>query len=231
VSTITRELPFTQIPDWVITHPDLSHATVRVYAAICTHASKERIAFPGIRRIAEEAHCSTSTVQHAIDELEAAGALQVTRRKDEVNHYHLPYRPSTHPVAMTDTPPVAMTDTELYPVLTTPTQQDKIAPAHTQMKNAIVEAMGWNPDEVSQPMWGQIEAAAKALRDLGVDPSTGEVARRARIYLVNQPGKLGPMALVKWWSDCAQPKVKPDARDVRAELRRQQMEDAMRSIR
>lgn len=118
----TQEFPFTQIPNWVITHPDVTHAVFRVYAAIALHAGKQRTAWPGIRRINEEAHCSTTTVKAAVAVLEKLGALVVTRRFNEdgsraSNHYHLPMNPET----LTATPwvsdeytPGSVSDTEQH---------------------------------------------------------------------------------------------------------------------
>ena len=109
------------------------------------------------------------------------------------------------------------------------TIQNQIAPgdAHNQMMETIVQAMGWDREEVSDPMWAQIRKASKLLRDMGVDPWGQEVARRARIYLVNQPGKLSPLALVKWWSDCGEPRVKPSEREIRTAMRRVELSDAL----
>ena len=96
--TAHRDVPFTQIPDWIISHPELSHATVRVYAAICTRVGKERTAWPSLARIAADAHCSDSTVISAIKALEQVGAIVTTGTlKDDgstgSNHYHLPMTP------------------------------------------------------------------------------------------------------------------------------------------
>ncbi len=136
---LTREQPFTQIPDWVILHPDLSHATIRVYAAICTHVNKERVAFPGVRRIAEVAHCSPYTVQTALKELETVGAIQVTRSKNskgenKPNLYHLPLQgvPATSTrMPTTGTGGGPTSGTELYPSITTPIEQHQESEAHS----------------------------------------------------------------------------------------------------
>lgn len=240
-ASIQQQNTFTQIPDWVILHP-LTHAEFHVYAAICRRTNKHRTAYPGHRRIAKEAHCSTATVGPAIDKLEKVGAIIVTRdpKTRATNDYYLPMEPFGG-VAMTDTPRrddrdqgAAMTASQLetvttnrnkrapdgahqvevteqdghpytVPIDTQPTRKE----LHNQMIEALLSAMGWDRDEITKTMWSQLRTAAKDLLDVDVDPNSGEVGRRAMRYRGAQPGKLTPLALVKWWADCAPPNSKP----------------------
>ena len=91
---ITQEEPWAKIPHWVVMHPDLDASAIRIYAVLSKHANRTRHAFPGIRLIAEEARCSTSTARRSLNDLEAVGAIIVSRgfagRRHKVNTYHLP---------------------------------------------------------------------------------------------------------------------------------------------
>ena len=90
----------------------------------------------------------------------------------------------------------------------------------TEMKNALVGAMGWRLEDVTRSMWGQVEKAGAELRELGVQPA--EVYRRARVYRVNRPHQtLSPAALVKWWPDCAEPRVGIDKSRIREAANRE----------
>lgn len=239
---------------------ELTRTQMLVALAMADHADHDGHGVrPAQATIAWKIGISTRQVQRTQAELRDLGVLEVTKKagRSSPTEYDVvpeavPLRPrkddtqtpkGRHPelkVAISDDkgrhPDVVQTvhiEPSTITVLETiarpeePTLKDQ----HNQMMQTIVAAMGWREDEVAEAMWGEVRKASKALRDLGVDPWGNEVARRARIYLVNQPGKLSPMALVKWWADCAQPRIKPDAKDVRMALRRQQMDDALRSLR
>ena len=102
---VTQDEPWAKIPHWVVMHPDLDASAIRVYAVLSKHANRARHAFPGIRRISEQAHCSTSTTRRALNALEEVGAIVVNRhnagKRHLVNSYHLPM----NRVATMTTPP------------------------------------------------------------------------------------------------------------------------------
>ena len=87
----------------------------------------------------------------------------------------------------------------------TPAQQ-----THDQLIDALIDVMDWTKDQITEPGWGALHTAAAHLRKVGADPP--EIARRAAIYLINQPGKLTPNALAKHWADCDQPRTRPTRR-------------------
>jgi hypothetical protein len=108
--------------------PELDASAIRVYAVLSKHANRVRHAFPGIRLIADEACCSTSTARRSLNDLEAVGAIQITRdfagKRHKVNTYYLPMNrvatmTTPHvatiatPVATMNTPDVATIATEL----------------------------------------------------------------------------------------------------------------------
>jgi len=94
--TVRRDyIPFTQVPNDLITSIGLSASAKVVYMTVSMHANNmTRSAFPGINRIAYESGMSRNTVIKAIKELETQGWLEVTRERtpkgdNEVNHYHV----------------------------------------------------------------------------------------------------------------------------------------------
>lgn len=128
MARITQEDPWAKIPHWVVIHPDLDATSIRVYLVLSKHANNQtHNSYPGMRRIAEESYLSTATVQKAIAQLEAVGAVVVTRNRHatvggrrQVNHYHLPFSR----VSKSDTPPGPTIDT---PVSTIATQGGPIS--------------------------------------------------------------------------------------------------------
>lgn len=125
---IYQDEPWAKIPHWVVMCPDLDASAIRVYAVLSKHANRARHAFPGIRLIAEEACCSTSTARRSLNDLEAVGAIEVTRdfagKRHKVNTYYLPMNrvatmntrrvaANATRVATTGTPGVATIATEL----------------------------------------------------------------------------------------------------------------------
>jgi DNA-binding MarR family transcriptional regulator len=82
--------PFALIPEWVIRLP-VSHGSFRLYATIARFADYDTgHAFPSRQTLAGRLDVSTDTVDRWLRELEKAGALEITRRKDgSVNQTNL----------------------------------------------------------------------------------------------------------------------------------------------
>lgn len=91
---LSQEEFWAKIPHWVLTHPDLDAYAIRVYGILSKHANRVRHSFPGVRTIADEAHCSTNTVLKSLAALEEIGAIEVQRdfhgKRPKVNQYFLP---------------------------------------------------------------------------------------------------------------------------------------------
>jgi hypothetical protein len=103
---VQQERRFAMVPVWVIYHPDLNHADVRVYATLSERAGRKRVAWPGHRRIASDVGMSRSTVQAAIGRLEAAGAVEVEPLRGRSHRYWLPQdRPDNRATTGTTTGP------------------------------------------------------------------------------------------------------------------------------
>lgn len=95
---------FAQIPEDLVTDPDLSDRAIRVYALLWVYSCKKgRDAFPGRKTLADDLQVSLSTVDRGIGELVRRGAITVDERYDGVrqtsNVYTivapLPQRPNT----------------------------------------------------------------------------------------------------------------------------------------
>ena len=101
----------------------------------------------------------------------------------------------------------------------------EIVDYQTEMKEALVAAMGWNPNDVTASQWGAVEKAGKELRDINADPD--DTGRRAVIYRVNMPegALLTPMALAKHWAACAEPNIPLSKREVTRAAGRQRARD------
>lgn len=235
--TVTQDLPFVQIPAWIVLSPHLTASDIRVYAVIATHAGRDRTAFPGIRLIAKETGCAKSTVEKSIGNLESAGALLIDRKvsgsgRRLANHYHLPLQPPQGvPTNGTGVPTgrtggVPTDGTELYPEITISNEPQEHA--RNPIFDAISEACGYTNSDLTPALAKTIGIAASQLK--AINPTREEIIRRARIYEINQPGKLTPLALAKWWADCDRPKLKPSARQIRDAARRQELAEVLAGL-
>ena len=232
--TIHQEFPFAQIPNGVILHPDLTAHDKFIYMVIATHTKRDRSAFPGIRCLAEEAGCSTSTVQKAIQHLESVGALIVQRTVTEkgrrrVNHYELPMnigvsREARQGVAGDDTPPVAGDATELYPSLTTPTEPDVSKPRTPQWQT-LVELFG-NPTPqlkfIHKRFSGMLERKGHSPDEIKI--------RAERLASAWGPETLTLPSLEKHWERWGVPLAGITKQQMVDNQRQRELADAMRSL-
>jgi hypothetical protein len=83
-SRIKTDARFALIPEWLLDNAALSHAAIRLYCVLDRYADAEGHAYPGRALLAERLGVkSVDTVDRAIKELVAAGAITVTRRYDD----------------------------------------------------------------------------------------------------------------------------------------------------
>jgi hypothetical protein len=93
---------------------------------------------------------------------------------------------------------------------------------HDQLVWALVDAMGWNRDEITQASWGRLHKAAKDLEDVGAEPD--EIARRCQVYRVNYRGAtISPNAIAANWADLAEPRQPVTHADVEKAARKADM--------
>lgn len=80
---ITADDYFAIVPEWVL-DADISDRAVRLYAIMRRYADKDSLAcHPSIRLMSERLRCSIPSVQRALAELVALGAVVVTPRFDD----------------------------------------------------------------------------------------------------------------------------------------------------
>jgi hypothetical protein len=71
---------FTQLPDWLLAHPEVSDAALRTWLVLASYADRQGEAFPGVRTIATKRGKGRSVIFQHLAQLEAAGALRRRER-------------------------------------------------------------------------------------------------------------------------------------------------------
>lgn len=66
--------PFAQIPEWLL-DADVSDRAIRVFCVLQRHADRDGRAFPGRKRLSKRCRCSTASIDRALNELRATGAV------------------------------------------------------------------------------------------------------------------------------------------------------------
>lgn len=80
-SQVKTDARFAMIPEWLLDHAEISHAAVRLYCVLDRYADAQGHAYPGRKLLAERLGVkSADTVDRALKELVAVGAVSVSRR-------------------------------------------------------------------------------------------------------------------------------------------------------
>jgi hypothetical protein len=157
---VTTDLRFSIVPHWIIKH-DISDRALRLYSVLAGFADSEtNQAFPGRTRLSKDLRCSLKSVDRAVSELEAIGAI---RKKQRVKDGH--YQSSLYTVVRIDpasgvTPPRVTDDA-------TPRQdgRDPVSPVthitrttEQELKNNIAKKAtrmpaDWQPDKKTVTEW------------------------------------------------------------------------------
>jgi DNA-binding transcriptional MocR family regulator len=74
------QVKFAIIPEWVLWHPKLSPLAVRLYGTLHRYGDQTGVSFPGRTTLARHCGASVRSVDAAVAELEAVGALTHRRR-------------------------------------------------------------------------------------------------------------------------------------------------------
>jgi len=220
--TVSTDYTFAMIPEWVI-DAGLSGQAIKVLAILGLYTWNDmRGGIASHHTIADRGKVSINTVRRAIDELIAAGAITSTPRFDgkrqTTNHYviHRGVPTGGQGVVPTHGQGEVPTGGQQIQSNLEPEQEEpnlaRSAP-HDNMAWALIEAMGWNRDEVPETQWGRIHAAAKQLTAIDADPA--DVPRRAQIYQVNFRGAtMTPNAIATNWPDLDQPRIPVSQREL-----------------
>lgn len=83
---------FSMVPEWLLA-AEISDRALRLWAVLDRYAGSNGDAFPSRSTLAERLRCSVDSIDRAIAELEAVGALEVERAGTRVNVYRLLDRP------------------------------------------------------------------------------------------------------------------------------------------
>ena len=127
---VTADIKFSIIPEWVL-DSGCSDKAIRLYAVLARYADNDRLtADPGRGTLAKRMGCHRATVDRAVEELEALGAITKTRRveggkyqsslytirRTDPSRTDAPSRThATTPVAPVQPPPSHPCDIELEP--------------------------------------------------------------------------------------------------------------------
>jgi len=249
-------VPFTQIPWEAIEDHGIDPFEFRVYCYLMRRAnSATGRAFPSQRTIAEDLGMSKGKVNAAIKSLMSEGWIEVAERVDtgepkhrqrivyrvlgqrvprlfnpdrtttETGSPHEPVHGTVRTVSREGTEPyhgkVHNKNQQLEPELQPSKQR------HDALVYALVDAIGYVKEEITEPAWGRLHRAAKTLNEVGADP--GEVADRVLAYRVNFNGAaVTPTAIAANWADLAQLSRKVSDRRIRAVSAQQTAREAVR---
>ncbi len=84
---------FTQVPNVVLRHKNLSPGAKLTYAMLLSYAWHDDYCYPGQERLAEDIGISDRSVRTHLKELEEKGLIKVKQQGHmKTNHYHLDLR-------------------------------------------------------------------------------------------------------------------------------------------
>ena len=81
---------FTQVPNFILTKPDISVGAKLTYAMLLKYAWQEDACFPGQIKLAEDMGAGERSVRRYLEELETASLLEIEQRGlGKTNYYRL----------------------------------------------------------------------------------------------------------------------------------------------
>jgi hypothetical protein len=92
---------FTQVPNFILTKPDISVGAKLAYAMLLKYAWQEDACFPGQIKLATDMGAGERSVRRYLEELEAASLLEIEQRGlGKTNYYrlHMTIKKLTHRV-------------------------------------------------------------------------------------------------------------------------------------
>lgn len=211
---VRSETYFAMIPEWLL-DADVSAQAIRLYCVLNRYANEKRMAHPSRKALSDRMGCTVKTVDRALKELVAVGALRINARFDEAgdrtsNGYQLMVNKSLG--SDTDVPTCRDKDVatggdtgvagKQSQVETEPNESEKtLAPRRERdlLFEAVAEVCGldWQ-NGLTTPARGALNAAVAHLRAIHASPA--DVRHRARNYAAIFPGAtLTANALAKHW--------------------------------
>jgi hypothetical protein len=210
--SLRSDLRFAILPEWVL-DAEISDRAVRLYAVLARHANAAGVAFPARATIARRLRCSTKSVDRALAELAAAGAVTVQPRFVEGRQTSSLYTlRAVEPGSVVRSPVSTRGDSPVPPggVTAVPQNESQMnetttAPAAPPRKadvlfEALASVGGHDLSRLTRAERGRINAAAKQLRELGATPDDVTAARKVWVSLYPS-ARCTVMALVNHWSE------------------------------
>jgi biotin operon repressor len=217
---VTADVKFSIVPEWLI-DSGCSDKALRLYVVLARYADNDDLtAYPGRGTLAKRMGCHRASVDRAVEELIALGAVTKQRRVSEGKYQSSLYTirriaPSrthaTTPVAPVQRPPLHPCDIELEPENIEPENSLAAAPQEKSAKKdelfeAVAQVCGIDWTALTKTGRGPLNKAVKELREIGVTPD--QVGGRAAAYRKTYPdAPLTPMALTKHWASLAPAKT------------------------
>ena len=213
---LDTDVRWAQVPEWVVTAP-ISDRAVRLYALLARRANSDSQAFPSRKYLALNMHCSSKSVDRAMEELLAIGAVTKQKQyhdsRQTVNLYTLRAMGGTPVTRGGDTGDEGEGDTRVPQNEShkneshRTTLADKPQESSTKNKDnlfeVIAEACGISLTGMTRSARGQLNKAAKELREVGATEE--QVRHKAKAYRAQYPNAtLTPTALIKHWSSFAE---------------------------
>jgi biotin operon repressor len=211
---LDADVKWAQVPEWVIV-ASISDRAVRLYALLARRANADAQAFPSRGYLAERMSCSRKSVDRALEELLSIGAVtkqeQFINSRQTVNLYTLRAMAGTPVTRGRDTGDAGEGDTGVpqneshkneshKKTLRTATQPRKREP--DLIFEAIANACGIDITQLTGTSRGQLNKAAKELKEIGATPE--DVTAKAQAFRRQyEQATLTPTALAKHWPQLA----------------------------
>ena len=217
---------FAIVPEWVIDRLADKPRALVVYARLSRWSNVDGDVNRSRADLAAACSISRDTLDRAMTDLKQSGCLIVTPRHDKqgnqlCNRYTLTSQPVPHIDGTANLPPTTTSrgtanlrgGANLRPQEDKPKKSSlpkKEAHAdrtenqqkHDRMVDALIGAMGWVREQITETEWGRTHAAAKELTDIGADPE--QIAARAERYPEMFRGcSMTPKALSANWAALA----------------------------
>lgn len=228
--SVTTDLKFAIVPEWFI-DSGVSDKAFRLYTILAKYAdNSNRTAYPGRSTLAKRMGCSLSSVDRAVEELIALGAVTKKRRCVDGVWTSSLYTVNKMPPSRTDggspthdaTPRLTGDATSPHPrrkeldqeldqkelLAAAPREPVKKQRKTDPLWDTMLQTCGINPQTLTGSERGRINKALKELREVGATPD--ELRARAKTYTTKYPGAaLTPTALSGNWSQLTPPTRNP----------------------
>ena len=180
-TSITAETYFAVVPEWII-YADISASALRLYCVLRRHADKNNgRCHPSRQRLADLCKVSVRTIDRAVSELTAIGAILVTHRISAVGDYtsNLYVVQSSQPTGVatsvslpSDISVVTGGDTSGDQTIVSINQSQGDADPNKLGGGELVAKQWWeaqNPKPAGRKAWFALTASCNAVKERGWD--------------------------------------------------------------